>query len=329
MRFNKAFLAGSLVLVLAQPVFAQAWGQLKSAAQEALSAKRYDEALEFWKKALNACEDKSGPRYIQSLSGIAKCYAAQNHPAEAEEIYKKLFALASDMITDDSIEAMRDYINFLKEQKRDSDASAIATKFSITHDSDGQEKTGSAPLSGSDPRANKESDLKKCQSLLKDGSSQLNQRNFAGSEKLLLEALSLAERYPDNVTVNSEVLGKIIQLYYAQENFAAADPYYLKSMIIMRKVSGAESEQYATALRNHGSLLRKLNRKSEAMAEEAKAERILAKYRASSSSAYGSSGSQTQPYAIDAATRRGSLYQRTGAINEFTKMNNAILNSPE
>ena len=76
----------SSVLLLQAHAIAQSFGQLKSAAIEAQSAKRYEEADNFWRKAMESCQDKSGPRYIQSLGGLAKSLTEQGKTAEAESL---------------------------------------------------------------------------------------------------------------------------------------------------------------------------------------------------------------------------------------------------
>ena len=62
MRFQLALVLPFATVLLAQPIFAQSWGQLKSQALEAQSAKKYAEAVDSWTKALAACENKTGPR---------------------------------------------------------------------------------------------------------------------------------------------------------------------------------------------------------------------------------------------------------------------------
>lgn len=324
----KHFLVLSLsVPIFVQAVYAQGWGQLKSAANEAQAAMKFDEANDYWNKALNLCEDKTGPRYIQSLAGLAACQAEQGKLSEAEGNYKKIAELAkNDHFPEDGKAALEEYACFLRKQKREGEASDLESKYSLL----AKDNTNSSkPNSNSsvDVKSERELELKNWQSLITQADKEMGLKHYAQSEQLCKQALAIAEKLGDNTRVMSETLSKLILLCYSQNNFAAADPYYLRSMDLTRKTSGSGSKNYANALNGHGQLLRKLNRKTEAMSEEAKADAILAKFNRTCG---GSSGPGYQGGNDPSGTRRGSVMQRAqSAQRGFDGPLNQMINSPE
>lgn len=301
-------------------VQAQSWGQLKSAATEAEAANKLDEAVSYWNKALESCSPDIPARYVQSLAGLAHCYAQQNKIAEAENLYKKILSMSKEgALTDEHKAALAQYCEFLKKQKRESEAANLESKFALLHEAEA--KTESSSTSASTNVKNPaDEDLKKWQSLLNNGAKDAAQKNYAQAEKQYQEALSIAEKLANPIKAVSETLSRLISLYYSQEKYAQAEPYYVRSMALTKKSSGAESEEYAQALRNHGALLRRLNRKNEAMAEESKADLISYKRNASTG---GSAQSAGNSGAADfSGTRGGSIYSRAGAIRSATDARN-------
>jgi len=140
-----------------------------------------------------------------------------------------------------------------------------------------------------------------------------------------------AEKQGQNYKLLGDTLNKLIQLYFAQDKFALAEPFYQRSVTVTRLGSGANSKEYALALTGHGQVLRKLNRRAEAIAEEGKADRIMASLSTPGGSTGGTaSGAYSSNSAAAAGTRSGTLLNRAKAargINDAT--NDAINNSPD
>jgi tetratricopeptide (TPR) repeat protein len=308
-----SLVAGTLSIIFTcSSAHAQSWGQLKSAACEAEAANKLDDAVSYWNKALEACSPDIPARYVQSLAGLAQCYVRQNKNAEAEELYKKILSMSKEgALTDEHKAALTQYTDFLKKQNKESEAASLEKKFALTQDSANKENTKASIPAAS---ANTNDDLKQWQSLVNSASKEASLKHYVQAEKLYQDALALSEKMPGAVKQHSETLSRLISLYYAQEKFAEAEPHYIKSMGLTKRSSGAESAEYANALRNHGALLRRLNRKNEAMAEEAKADAIMYKQRAGSSSSGNSAGLSSG--AVDSSgTRGGSIYSRAGAAS--------------
>ena len=142
------------------------------------------------------------------------------------------------------------------------------------------------------------------------------------------DALEACEKQGALNKFRIESLDKLINLYSIQNKYVLAEPYFKQSLVLISKSRGSGSKEYAHALMRHGQLLRKLNRKDEAMDEEEKAENILAKFISSPDS--GSGGSAQQEANDPSATRRGSIYQRARAAQSgFTDAANQAINSPD
>ena len=304
-----ALLVSSLLLVQSQSVQAQSFGQLKNAAIEAQTAKKYAEAQEFWIKALDSCTDKSGPRYMQSLSGLASCYAEQEKYAEADEWYKKFLELCkTESLSEESKTALLAYAKVLRKQNRESDAAALETKYTLNAAPVAAAPVATVPAK---PKENEgEADIKQAQTLLGKANSELGARQYKQAEQSFKQALQLAEKRSDKRMI-SQILGGLAQVYLAQNNLAGAEPVLRKYVELARQISGDLSREHARALDTHADLLRKINRKPEAMAAEAKAENILSKIQLSSSGGSGASAGAGSGNAT--GTRSGSLYSRANA----------------
>jgi len=325
----------SLALFLLQTAAgAQSWGQLKSLASEAEAAKKYTEAADYWQKALASCESAGGPRYIQSAAGLAQTYVEQDKQAEAEELYKKILAvLKPDSASDEGKDALRDYAALMKKLNRPGEASELETKFALLAPK--VEPPPSAEKQAYEQRlaakAAKEKELADWQTLIKSANADQAQKHYPEAEQELKKALEIADKQGQNYKLLGDTLNKLIQLYFAQDKFALAEPFYQRSVTVTRLGSGANSKEYALALTGHGQVLRKLNRRAEAIAEEGKADRIMASLSTPGGSTGGTaSGAYSSNSAAAAGTRSGTLLNRAKAargINDAT--NDAINNSPD
>jgi tetratricopeptide (TPR) repeat protein len=71
-------------------------------------------------------------------------------------------------------------------------------------------------------------------------------------------------------------LNNLAKLYYAQGQYAQAEPLYRRALAIREKALGPEHPSVATTLANYAALLRKLDRTAEAETKEARAKAIRA-----------------------------------------------------
>ena len=315
MRVSIISLSLLFFLAYANTALAQSWGQFKSAAQQAESEKKFDEALGYWQKAMDLCPEKNGPRYKQSLSAYAYCLEQAGKTSEAESCYKNFSELCqAASLDDDARIALSRYAEFLRRNAKEGEAKELEKRFDLLKQSSRVKPEAEAEKTDTASASGKTGDLKAWQALINEGASEAARKHYEVAETKFRAALDLAEKLENNRRAISESLSKLITLYYAQNNFAKAEPYYAKSLNLCRSSSGAESKDYAESLRGHAAILRKLNRKQEAMAEEGQADRIMAKYEK-----YTSGGSETQGSrhgADPAATRSGSVLQRAGAARQ-------------
>ena len=335
-------LAASVALctsaLISLPSEAQSWGQLKDAAQEAQGKKDYAVAAESWNRALEA-SGGSGARYTMSLAGLAKCYSEANKFAEAEATYKKIAeSSTSASISDEGRQALRDYSNWLKKENREADATALDSKFVLNATPAlppaASSSASSSSVNGKDANAKQafQQDFAAWETLFKNGSVELAKKNYPAADKLLKEALLIAEKYGNTQSMSSSTLASLDASSFAQGKNTEGEDYSLRMVAAVRLTKGPLSSEFAKALNNHAVWLRRLNRKAEAMAEERKADAIVAKLRPSSEPATGASNvgyitpgtSGPDP----SATRSGGLRNRARAAQSgFTGRVNDMVNS--
>lgn len=260
---------------------AQSFGQFKDAANECRNRKNFAEEEVYWKKALEKCSNNStgtgsDPRYLECLLGLAQSYEAQNRADEAEALYKKIaMATAPGAILNESqAAAMHSYFDLLKKQNRSDEASELEKQYNlkaVVTRQDGENSDSSTKIV--------EWNREKFHKLINQGNQQFKQNQFPQAEASYKQALVLAdtEAGPES-SLSSEALNKLINICYKQKKYAQAEPYYARSLQIIRKHKGPVSAEYAEALGAHSQLLRMLNRKGEAIAEESRAEQIMVRY---------------------------------------------------
>ncbi|MBX9689259.1 MAG: tetratricopeptide repeat protein [Candidatus Obscuribacterales bacterium] len=315
MKKSPQILVLAITVLCSVPAKAQSWGQLKTAAIEADSAKKYDEAVDYWKKALAACPEASGPRFEQSLAGLAQSYQAASKFSEAENYYKQLLALLkNDSLSAESRSALKNYQTLLQESKRDLEAQELESKFSLK----------SAPLKS--PEKSETPKALSWRAVFDKGRKEFQQKSYSVAEGSFKEALAAAVE-EKSLEHESETLNQLISLSYAEGKFKEAEPYYQRSLLLSAKFLGQNSKDYAEALNGHALLLRKLNRKDEAIKEEARAEQIMNKLRRyESSGTAAESGSRKSPE----ATRGGSIYSRARSVQQgFGNPADELLRNPD
>lgn len=322
-------LAMCLLLTSAGAALAQSWGQYKQEAVQAESAGNFVLALQYWQQALDAC-DPGGPRSAQCIAGLARGQSALSKHSEAESNYKKLLELipAGGSLDEDSRKAITEYLAFLRKTGKESEAAEQEKKYGIG--AAAAVAPPAAVVSSPGKPASSEStngELGKLSAQLnaayKSGLDQLGKKQYAAAEKSLREALVIAESLKDASAI-SLVLAKLVAQGAEQKRFDICEVYTAKLASLVRQQHGPASVEYARALSTHAGWLRKLNRKQEAMDEEARAEAIAVR-----TSAAGGSGAQSQglPSGVDVSgTKGGSIHSRARAAQSgFNDLTNKML----
>lgn len=318
-------LAFCLMLTSASSVCAQSWGQYKQAAVQAESDRDFTAAQEYWQKALDESEP-GGPRYAQCLAGLARNQDAMNKQSDADVNYKKLVELipAGGNLDSDSRTAIKEYIAFLRKAGKEAEAAEQEKKYGLGVPTEATQAPATASSKKSTTEGHIGADGKLAEqlaTLVRSGADQLSKRQFAPAERALKEALIIAENLKDFPNTKF-ILSKLIFLASEQKQFGICEEHSARMVILERQHSGAKSGDYAQALSAHAGWLRKLNRRQEAMAEEAKAESILV-----NSDLAGSGTAQTSPGGVDVSgTKGGSIYSRSRAAQSgFTDRVNKLL----
>lgn len=323
----------SSAVVLSHPAFAQSWGQLKEAAIDASSKKDFAGAEQYWKKSLEV-SGGSGPRYVQSIAGLAKLYVDSDKSDQAQELYKKIEGGASaSSLSDDERSALTVYAQLLKQKGSADQAAELEKKFSLTavKKNEGSDSTAesSSPASslGADPKTAAQNDSATWSAGYKSASEAFAQKNYAQAEKLLKEILPIAEK-PGASSMAIGTLSMLEDISRAQGKTADGESYSIRKVAAVRMAKGPMTKEFAQALMSHATWLRKLNRKPEAIAEEGKAEAILSRITPIQNAAGGSSSAAST--AIDASgARSGGIYSRAKAVQGFGGQLNNIINSPD
>jgi tetratricopeptide (TPR) repeat protein len=333
-KISFAFFLMSTAVVFSHPTFAQSWGQLKEAAVDASSKKDFAGAEQYWKKSLEV-SGASGPRYVQSVAGLAKLYADSNRPEQAHELYKKIESVASaSNLSDAERSALTDYAQFLKQKGSADQAAELEKKFSLAEVKNDASSAStvstaasSSSSSGADPKAAAQKDSSTWSAGFKSASEAFSQKNYSQAEKLLKEILPLAEKYSSS-TMAVSTLSLLEDISSAQGKTADGESYAMRKVAAVRAAKGPMTKEFAQALMSHAGWLRKLNRKSEAIAEEGKAESILAHITPMQN--VGGGSTSAAPTAIDASgARSGGIYSRAKAVQGFGGQLNNIINSPD
>ncbi|MBY0550915.1 MAG: hypothetical protein K2W95_26790 [Candidatus Obscuribacterales bacterium] len=317
-----------LLLTSSGAALAQSWGQYKQEAIQAESAGNFALALEYWQKALSEC-DSGGPRSAQCIAGLARGQSALSKNSEAESNYKKLVELIPSGVSldEDSRKAITEYLAFLRKIGKESEAVEQEKKYCIGAASE----VVPAPAASTSKRsaadsADSDAAMRTAQlnTLFNSGLDQLSKKQYTPAEKTLKEALVVAENLKNVSSVNL-ILAKLVLLGSEQKRFDICEAYAAKIASLVRQQRGPGSVEYARALSAHAGWLRKLNRKQEAMAEEARAEVISAS--ANSSTGSGGAPLQTVPTGVDVSgTKGGSMHSRARAAQSgFNDVTNKML----
>ena len=91
-------------------------------------------------------------------------------------------------------------------------------------------------------------------SIMADAVKAYQQADYAEAEKLLLAALKEAEKFGEQDPRLATNLNNLAGLYYAQGNYAQAEPLYQRALAIWEKALGPEHPDVATSLSNLAAL---------------------------------------------------------------------------
>lgn len=331
-KLSVALLASTVFLT--QQAFAQSWGQLKDAAVDASAKKDFAGAEQNWKKSLEV-SGASGPRYVQSLSGLAKLYVESEKGEQALELYKKIESAANaSSLSDDERAALSDYAQLLKQKGSAEQASELEKRFSlqakVSSPAAATSPAASSTISAvaADQKANVDKDQESWTNLYKSAADAATQKNYGQAEKQLKEALAIADKYGDSSPMTSSTLAKLEDICAAQGKNAEGESYSMRKLAAVRTRKGPMTKEFAQALMAHAGWLRKLNRKAEAISEEGKAESILAHISPKQTTAGNTS--PAGPAAVDASgTRQGNIYSRVKAVQGLGGMINNMINQPD
>lgn len=273
-------------LLFVHPAGAQSWGQYKQLACEAAKENHQMEAQEMWQKALAVARNDApgSSRYVQSVIGLAQAYCDDNKFEQAEPLFKELVEMKERGISAEGLDSgLSVYADKLQSLGRAEEAARLREKLT----GELREK----PVFAADPSAG-------IRLLIRQGDQEFAANHIAKAEQCWQQALSRAREQDSDGEPVAECLNKLIKLYYSRHRYDLAEPYYRASLDIIARKKGKQSLPYLDSVMGHAQLLRILNRKSEAMTEEAKAERTadLAGYiepTCGSGSGGGSAGAST------------------------------------
>ncbi|MBY0548613.1 MAG: tetratricopeptide repeat protein [Candidatus Obscuribacterales bacterium] len=270
-------------------VLAQSWGQFKHAALTAVEQNNLPQAEKFWQSALQAASEYGprDPRFCASVSGLAAVYRNLEKYSEAEALYKKVIDDVNTFqpVSDESKTCAIDYVSFLKQRQRPAEAIALAARLPVgTVFDSGEGKQESSPsispaafsavVSASGPKLPEAKEGSKWTEFTEAGKQYLMQKNYQSAEKAFKQALDQVATLPANDVRVNQSFSNLSDLYLAWKKIPEADAAHHGSLAWIRKFRGPQSHDHVAALVRHGKLLRALNRKADAIAEEGKAEKI-------------------------------------------------------
>lgn len=274
---------------------AQSWGQFKQAALTATEQKNLLQAEKFWQSALQLATEYGprDPRFGASVSGLAAVYREQKRFSEAEALYKQVVCDIGSFRpgSPETNACAAEYVTFLNQQQRPAEAKALAALLPAETKRTVQDSTATAAQSPSVPTEDKAGSTlsgtvatqvlrtpvaedSKWTAFTNSGKSFLKQKNYQSAEVAFKKALDQLETIPAGDMRVNQTFSNLTDLYLAWNRIADADMAHHGSLAWIRKFRGPMSQEHVAALLRHGKLLRSLNRKPEAIAEEGRAEKI-------------------------------------------------------
>jgi tetratricopeptide (TPR) repeat protein len=231
---------------------------------------RYPEAEQLIKRDLAISEKALGaehPSVAASLNNLALIYTDQGKYTAAEPLIKRALAIFEKQLGPEHPNVATSLSSLAQlysaQEKYEEAESLIKRALAIREKALGPEHPDVA------------SSLNDLAMVLYEGEERLQE-----AEPLIKRALSIYEKifgpeHPDVATL----LNNLARLYTDQGKYTAAEPLFKRALAIQEKVLGPEHPDVAETLESYSELLRLLNRNTEAKAMEARAEKIMAKYK--------------------------------------------------
>lgn len=284
----KASAALSLVMLvscsMAPASLAQSWGQFKQAGQTSLEQGNLTEAEKHWTAALGLAEEHGNrdPRFCASIRGLALVYRSKSKFSEAMALYKRVIPNPAGFTpgNEELNNCARDYAILLREQNQIADADALTAALG----SAAAPATAVAPASAVNTAATEPTsspipkpaaaDPNKWAEFMSAGKLQARQKSYVAAEQSFRKALTQLTAFAPSDPRMNQTFTTLTDLYESQGKFAEADMSHHATLQWLKKVRGSMNTDYVDALMKHGRLLRRLNRKTEALAEEGKAEKL-------------------------------------------------------
>jgi|HubBroStandDraft_6_1064221.scaffolds.fasta_scaffold35122_3 tetratricopeptide (TPR) repeat protein len=254
-------------LVLASSSTGQdvAWQRSYDSAKQAFAEHRYSDADKAYQAALAQAEDfePGDPRLSATLFGLGIDYYVERRYEEAEPLLLRVVELREARPTPDSdlVKALLQLAELYRATRHLTKAESFYRKA----------LTVSKDLPNADPAttATIYLDLGLLyteQDLVQDAETAYVQAisNFKNAEGAAPTGLGFSNL-------------NLAQIYEAQNKFSEAEPLYQQAIATLEQASGANSLNVATALDNYARLLKKMDRKAEALKAKKRAEEIRRK----------------------------------------------------
>ena len=90
--------------------------------------------------------------------------------------------------------------------------------------------------------------------LINAGQAALQQQNFTEAEQLFERALETAERFPPGDARLGKSLNNLAAVYYAEKDYARAEPLMRRSLNVLKEALGPESADVAQIMKNLAAL---------------------------------------------------------------------------
>jgi hypothetical protein len=257
------------VLLTQAPAVAQSWSQFKQAGM--------------WQQAWDVVKRSGGsdPRYYETLRGLTTVYIEEGRLADAEALLKPLASLPPETLQADENAwlCLSEYAKLLDKQGRADDATKMkallpARKFTLSAQAEGAVVENATSLSFGTKAAAADADTNDLNGFLERGKKALAAQKYQMADRELRQALALAADAP--ATLRISILNQLITIAYQMHDLGSAEQFWRQVLPLAEKHYGANDRNFAISLFNYGALLRKMNRRQDAMKYEYKADLIVA-----------------------------------------------------
>lgn len=328
----------AVALHVAAPASAQSWGQFKEAATSAAEKGDLPGAEKYWQSALEIASQFSGqdPRFCIALKGLAEIYQKQKQFAQAHELYRRLIPAVESFAprNDEASQCALAYCEFLKSQNHNDEAEKLAARIPLKASASDSQATSAASIArslvageaatsnGADPKQaqNQQSiDVAKWSQSIATAKTAMKQKNFIVAEKAVKDALELTTLFSPTDPRLNQTWRELFNVYEVQGKTSSAEAALQNCIKLTRKCGGTNSSEYANLLVKDAQLLRKLDRKNDAIKQEQLAEQIQYTLAlATTQSQAGDSKSASDPFrSITSISSAQNVYNgSSGGLNK-------------